>query len=117
MKSAPLPLLLATSLLSAPLAGCGGARPVLTNAVPHCEKLVPAILLQPVEHAPVPEAKQLPDGHDDAQPWQEGFLIEGGQLDKANVRAPAVDQIYRGCLALFRDATDKAMRRRFLGIF
>lgn len=116
MKSAPRLLLLATSLLSALLAGCAG-RAVLTNDVPHCEKLVPAGLLQPVEHAPVPEARQLADGHDDAQPWQEGFLIEGGQLDKANDRAPAVDQIYRGCLDLFRDAVDRAMRRRILGVF
>jgi len=116
MKSAPPLLLLATSLLSAPLAGCAG-RAVLTNDVPHCEKLIPASLLQPVDHAPVPEAKQFADGHDDAQPWQEGFLIEGGQLDKANDRAPAVNQIYRGCLDLFRDATDRAIRKRFLGIF
>lgn len=114
MKFVPRLPLLAISLLSAPLAGCSHA--LLTNDVPHCEKLVPASLLQPVEHAPVPEARQLADGHDDAQPWQEGFLIEGGQLDKANPRAPAVDQIYRGCLDLFRDATEKAMRRRFLGI-
>lgn len=84
--------------------------------MPHCERLIPSMLTLPVEHWPVPDAKKLPDGHDDAQPWQEGFVGEGGQLDKANDRAPAVDHIYRTCLDMHREAL-KAARPKFLGIF
>ena len=35
---------------------------------------------------PLPEATKLPDGHDDARPWQAGFVGQTGQLEIANAR-------------------------------
>lgn len=97
------------------LAGCGHIA--VTGGVPRCERLIPPSLLAETPSAPLPEARQLPDGHDDAQPWQVGFIEQTGQLEKANERAPAVDHIYRGCLTLHREALERDTRRRFLGIF
>lgn len=73
------------------------------------------MLLEAVPAAELPEARQLPDGHDDAQPWQVGFVEQTGQLEKANERAPAVNHIYRSCLEMHREALRRS--RRFLGIF
>lgn len=75
------------------------------------------MLLQAVDSAPVPEARQLPDGHDDAQPWQVGYLEQTGQLEKANERPPAVDHIYRTCLQLHRDALRRSQRGFFGRLF
>ena len=98
----------ATMLLSAPLAAC--VHTSIANDVPRCEELVPDSLLQPVQSAPVPEARQLPDGHDDAQPWQVGYLEQTGQLEQANERPAAVDHIYRSCLDLHRRALQRSQR-------
>lgn len=114
MKSAKHPKLIAALLLSAPLAGCG--HTVIQSGVPHCERLIPQQMLKPVEGAPLPEVETWPDGHEKAQPWQEGFVTEAGQLDKANDRPQAVDHIYRTCLEMHREAERRA-RPRFLGIF
>jgi hypothetical protein len=95
MKSAKPSLAIATLLLCAPLAGCVSTS--IANDVPHCERLIPQTLLTPVPAADIPEGRQLPDGHDDAQPWQIGFIAASGQLEKANERPPAVDHIYRTC--------------------
>lgn len=89
----------------------------VTGGVPDCGRLIPPSLLAAVPSAPLPEAQQLPDGHDDAQPWQVGFLEQTGQLEKANERPAAVDHIYRSCLELHRDALRQDTRRRILGIF
>lgn len=102
----------ATLLLATPLAGC--VRTAIANDVPRCEELVPASLLEPVPPADLPEARQLPDGHDDAQPWQVGFIEQTGQLEKATERPAAVDHIYRTCLALHRRALQRS-QRGFLG--
>lgn len=77
--------------------------------------MVPKSLLEPTPGADIPATRQLPDGHDDAQPWQTGFLEQTGQLEKANEKAPAVDHIYRECLALHREAV-KRSRPKFLGL-
>lgn len=78
--------------------------------MPHCERLVPPTLLQPVKGAELPETRQLADGHDDAQPWQIGFVEQTGQLEQANERPTAVDHIYRNCLENHREALKKAKR-------
>lgn len=102
MKSAMRRRLIAASLLCAPLAGC--THTAILNDVPSCERLIPSHLLQPVSGVPLPEPRAHADGHQDALPWQEAFLGQTGQLDKANERAPAVDHIYRECLAMHREA-------------
>lgn len=94
------------------LSGCVSTS--IANDVPDCQRLIPASLLADTPPADLPEARQLPDGHDDAQPWQVGFIEQTGQLEKANERAPAVDHIYRECLAMHRDALKRA-KRGFIG--
>lgn len=86
------------------LAGC---TTVMSNDVPQCERLIPASLLEETPGADLPEARTLPDGHDDAQPWQVGFVAQTGQLEIANTRAPAVDFIYKECLKLHREQLEK----------
>jgi hypothetical protein len=115
MRSLPSLRAIATLPLFALLAGCGHIA--VTGGVPNCQRLIPPSLLAAVPSAPLPEARQLPDGHDDAQPWQVGFIEQTGQLEKANERAPAVDHIYRNCLELHREALRRDTRRSFLGIF
>lgn len=112
MKSSLSLRAVAMMLLSAPLAAC--VQTSIANDVPRCEELVPPSLIEPVPSAPVPEARQLPDGHDDAQPWQVGYLEQTGQLEIANERAPAVGHIYRFCLELHRRALGRS-RRGFIG--
>lgn len=108
MRSEQLLKASAVLLLSTPLASCVSTQ--IANDVPDCARLIPANLLQPVEGVELPEARNLPDGHEDAQPWQEGFLGQSVQLEKANERPPAVDHIYRTCLALHREALAKSKR-------
>ncbi|MEA3018393.1 MAG: hypothetical protein QOI38_3115 [Sphingomonadales bacterium] len=98
-------------LLSTPLAGC--VHTAIANDVPRCDELVPASLLAPTHPADIPEARQLPDGHDDAQPWQVGFVEQTGQLERANERLAAVDHIYRTCLELHRRALERSQRGFF----
>lgn len=112
MKSAHSLRAIAMTLLFAPLVGCVSTS--IANDVPRCEGLIPAMLLEPVPPADIPEARQLPDGHDDAQPWQEGYLLQTGQLEKANERAPAVNHIYASCLEMHRTALRRSSRG-FLG--
>lgn len=99
-------------LLSVPLAGC--VSTAISNDVPACEELIPESLLAETPAADLPDARQLPDGHDDAQPWQVGFVEQTGQLEIANARTPAVNHIYRRCLELHRDALRRS-RRGFFG--
>lgn len=112
MRSVPRLRATAMLLLSAPLAGC--VSTAIANDVPACERLIPASLLADTPPAALPELRQLPDGHDDSQPWQIGFIEQTGQLEKANERAPAVDHIYRECLIMHRDAL-KRSKRGFFG--
>lgn len=82
--------------------------------MPACDRLVPKSLLQPTEGVELPQPRQHADGHEEAQPWQEGFFGQSVQLEKSNERPPAIDHIYRECLQLHRDALKKS-RRGFLG--
>jgi hypothetical protein len=61
----------------------------------------------------LPEAKQHADGHQDAEPWMQGFLGQTGQLDKANDRGDGIDHIYRTCLDQHRQALQRARRKIF----
>lgn len=96
------------------LSGCITAGGVIANDVPPCERLIPTNLLAETPPAQLPSALKLPDGHDDAQPWQVGFLEQTGQLEIANTKAPAVDHIYRTCLEMHRERLKKDSRG-FLG--
>lgn len=78
--------------------------------------MIPQTLLQPTRPADLPALTYLPDGSADATPWQIGFLEQTAQLEKADEKAPAVDHIYRTCLALHREAQKRA-RPKFLGLF
>jgi hypothetical protein len=103
--------LIATAALFA-LSGCVSA--VVANDVPSCERMIPPGLLEDTPPADMPENRKLPDGHDDAQPWQAGFVEQTGQLEIANTRAPAVDHIYRECLRMHAERLKKDTRG-FLG--
>lgn len=105
----------AAALLSTLLAGC--ASTAITNDVPECERLIPQSLLQPVEAVDLPEPAAHPDGHEQAQPWQEAFFGQSVQLEKANERPPAIDHIYRECLALHRKALKRSNRGFFGRLF
>lgn len=84
--------------------------------MPECDRLIPKGLLEPTKPADLPVAAYLPDGHDDATPWQLGFLEQTAQLQKADEKAPAVHHIYRECLRMHGEA-QKRSRPRILGIF
>lgn len=92
-------------LLALALGGC--VSTVVANDVPPCERLIPASLLEKTPAAELPVSAKLPDGHDDARPWQAGFIEQTGQLEIASAKAPAVDHIYRECLALHRERLKK----------
>jgi hypothetical protein len=85
--------------------------------VPQCERLIPPALLKDTPPADQPVSAKLPDGHDDARPWQSGFIEQTGQLEIANGRAPAVDYIYRQCLAMHREQLKKDTRGFFARLF
>lgn len=93
------------------LSGC--VTTSLLNDVPSCERYIPQDLLDDVPAADLPEAKQLDDGHDDAQPWQNGFFEQTGQLEKANKNPKSVDHIYRTCLEIHREQLKKSDRGWF----
>ena len=114
MKSRKLPLATAMLLLTVPLAGC--ARTVIQANASPCSALLPSEWLNGVPPADMPESAKLDDGHDDARPWQAGFVAQTGQLEIANDRYGAAVGIVSRCEA--RDAAAvKRARPRFLGIF
>jgi len=94
-------------IFAAALALSGCVTTTLANDVPECERLIPPSLTAPTPGADLPQARKLPDGHDDAQPWQAGFVEQTGQLEISNTKAPAVDHIYRECLATHRERLKK----------
>lgn len=64
----------------------------------------------------LPRSIKLPDGHDDARPWQSGFIGQTGQLEIANARYVDGVGIVKRCEA--RDAAAvKRARPKILGIF
>lgn len=66
--------------------------------------------------AALPESARLPDGHDDARPWQSGFIEQTGQLEVANGRYADAIGIVSRCEARDAAAVRKA-RPKVLGIF
>jgi hypothetical protein len=69
-----------------------------------------------VAPASLPQSAKLPDGHDDARPWQAGFVEQTAQLETANDRYGAAVGIVSRCEA--RDAAAvKRARPKVLGIF
>jgi hypothetical protein len=94
----------ATLAMLAGLTGCatfsGGA---VVPDIPQCERLIPPSLLEKTPPADMPVSAKLPDGHDDARPWQSGFIEQTGRLEVADGKAPAVDHIYRTCLDMHRE--------------
>lgn len=107
--------LIITAAATTFLTGC--ATYSLSNDVPECARLIPASLLKPVEGVDIPAPVNWPDGHEQAEPWELGYLGQTGQLDKANENAPAVDHIYRTCLELHREALKRSQRGFFGRLF
>jgi hypothetical protein len=100
------------------LSGCalfGQSR--VYGEIPECELLIPPQLKAAVPGVPLPAAQNWADGHEKAEPWQEGFIGQTGQLDKANERGPAIDYIYKTCLELQRRALKRSQRGFFGRIF
>ena len=98
---------LAIAALPLILAGCVTTSGVVANDVPECERLIPPSLLAKTPPADMPVSAKLPDGHDDARPWQAGFIEQTGQLEIADSKAPAVGHIYRECLRLHRERLER----------
>lgn len=97
------------------LSGCATfGSPAVYGDIPECERLIPPDLKAKVEGVPIPDGEIWPDGHEKAEPWQQAFLGQSGQLDKANDRTVSVDYIYKMCLTMHREALKKA-KRGFLG--
>lgn len=92
---------IATMLPTALLAGCAHTV-IQANASP-CSALLPSSWLNGVPPTALPESAKLPDGHDDARPWQSGFVEQTGQLEVANGRYTDAVGIVGRCEA--RDAT------------
>lgn len=115
MRSTMLPKQIVALLLLPSCAGC--ASTVISNDVPHCEKLVPDSLLKPTESADIPEVSFWPDGHEKAEPWEVRSLQQDGQLEKANEKPAAVDHIYRTCLELHREELKNSQRGFFRRLF
>ncbi len=102
-------------VLAALLGGCTTVP--ITNDVPQCDRLVPAALRARTAPVDLPVPAQHSDGHQDALPWQEGFIGQTGQLDKANDRGDGIDHIYRTCLELHGEALDRSKRGFFARLF
>lgn len=104
----------ATMLPIALLAGCAHTV-IQANASP-CSALLPTSWLNGVQTAALPDSAKLPDGHDDARPWQSGFVEQTGQLEVANDRYGAAMGIVGRCEVRDAAAVKKA-RPKFMGIF
>lgn len=73
---------------------------------------MPIEWLEGVPAAILPVSGKLPDGHDDARPWQTGFVAQTGQLEIANSRMVDAMGIIRRC-----EARDAAAVKRTRSIF
>ena len=71
---------------------------------------------QKVPPAELPDSLELPDGHDDAAPWQKGFVEQSGQLEKANAKPGDIQYIVTTCEADQAAALKHDTRRSFLGV-
>ena len=83
----------------------------------NCAALVPPDWKNGVPPADLPTSAKLADGHDDARPWQAGFVEQTGQLEKANDRTGDAMHIFTTCEQMQADALKAATRKRLLGIF
>lgn len=81
-----------------------------------CSALLPSEWLAGVDPAALPVPGKLADGHDDARPWQLGFVQQTGQLEIANGRYADAIGIVQRCEARDAEAVKRA-RRRVLGLF
>jgi hypothetical protein len=96
LKSRPRLRAILTLLPTALLAGC--VHTAVANDVPPCEDLIPQFLLAPTPPPDQPASAKLPDGHDDARPWQGGFIGAMGALEIESGKKAAVNEIYATCL-------------------
>lgn len=62
-----------------------------------CSALLPDDWFLGVTAADIPEALMLADGHDDAAPWQKGWIDQTARLETANERYIAGVGIIRRC--------------------
>ncbi len=113
MPSPPRLRVIVMTLLSAPIVGCAPLA-IQTDVGSFCSQLVPTAWANGVPTADLPVPAKLPDGHDDARPWQQGFLEQTGQLEKANDRQRDTLQIFQICEKMKADALKRSTRR---GIF
>jgi hypothetical protein len=110
------PRLAATAMLLpiALLAGC--AATVVQSGASRCSGLLPTEWDKGVAAADLPASAKLSDGHDDARPWQAGFVGQTGQLEIANSRYVDGLGIIRRCEDRDAAAVKAAGRKRF-GLF
>lgn len=78
--------------------------------------LLPPNWKKGVEAVDLPESAKLPDGHDDARPWQSGFIGQTGRLETSNGRYGDAVGIMERCEARDAKAIEKA-KPKFLGLF
>ena len=114
MRFKPRLRAIVTTPLIGLLAGC--ASTVIRPSASPCSALLPDEWSAGVSPAPLPESAKLADGHDDARPWQSGFVEQTGQLEIANDRYTAATGIVSRCEARDAAAVVKA-RPKVLGIF
>lgn len=88
---------------------------MISPAAAPCSTLVPGEWLKGVPAADLPVSAKLADGHDDARPWQSGFIAQTGQLEVANGRMPDAIGIIQRCEARDAEAVKRA-RHSFLGL-
>src|SRR5882757_4337838 len=104
----------AMTLPIVPLAGC--APIVIQASASPCSALLPTNWVAGVPPVDLPASAKLADGHDDARPWQAGFVGQTGQLEIANGRYADAVGIVSRCEVRDAAAVRKA-RPKFLGIF
>lgn len=114
MRFKPCLRAIVTTPLIGLLAGCAFTE-IRPGASP-CSALLPDDWSAGVAAAALPESAKLADGHDDARPWQSGFVEQTGQLEIANDRYTAATGIVSRCEARDAAAIAKA-RPKVLGIF
>lgn len=78
--------------------------------------MLPNSWLAGVAPVEMPLSAKLADGHDDARPWQSGFIGQTGQLEIANGRYVDAIGIVERCEARDAKAIRKA-RPKLLGLF
>lgn len=105
---------IATLPLTVLLAGC--AATVIAPSASPCSDLLPGEWAKGVTPADLPVSAKLADGHDDARPWQKGFIEQTGVVEIANDRYGAALGIVRRCEARDAAAVRRA-RPKVLGVF